>query len=124
MHHATKALRLTAMAVNLAGEAQRAQQLGGLTEQDIARATDVSPVTARAWLAGTRQPTGERGERLIELSALVERLSQVMQRDYIAIWLRKPLAALDDDKPLDVIAVGEYRRVSGIIAGLETFSVS
>jgi transcriptional regulator with XRE-family HTH domain len=124
MDHATKALRLTAMAVNLAGEAQRTQQLGGLTEQDIARATDVSPVTARAWLAGTRQPTGDRAERLIELSALVERLAQLMQRDYIAIWLRKPLAALDDDKPLDVIAAGEYRRVSGIIAGLETFSVS
>lgn len=124
MNNATNALQLAVMGVNIAGEAQRAKQLGGLTERDIARAAGVSPVTARAWLAGTRQPTGERAERLIELAALVERLAQVLERDYIAIWLRKPLAALDDDKPLDVIAAGEYRRVGSIIAGLETFSVS
>ena len=47
-----------------------------------------------------------------------------MERDYVPIWLRKPLAALDDDKPLDVTAAGEYRRVSSIITGLETFSAS
>jgi transcriptional regulator with XRE-family HTH domain len=112
------------MAVSFAAEAGRARELGRLTETDIARATGVAPSTARAWLAGTRSPTGERAERLIELAAMVERLAAVIRPDYIPIWLRKPVPALDDDKPLDVIAAGEYRRVSGIIAGLETFSVS
>ena len=34
------------------------------------------------------------------------------------VWMRKPIA-LDDDKPLDVIANGDYRRVSRVVAGLE-----
>ena len=107
------------MAVSLAVEAVRAHELGHLTETDIARATGVAPSTARAWLAGTRSPTGERAERLLELSALVERLAGVIRADYIPIWLRKPVPALDDDKPLDVIAAGQYRRVAELISGLE-----
>ena len=34
-------------------------------------------------------------------------------------WMRKPVPLLDDDKPLDVIAAGDYRRVSRVVAGLE-----
>lgn len=79
----------------------------------------MAPSTARAWLAGTRSPTGERAERLIELVAMVERLTTVVKPDYIPIWLRKPVPALDHDKPLDVIAAGEYRRVAELISGLE-----
>ena len=107
------------MAVSVAAEASRARELGHLTETDIARATGVAPSTARAWLAGTRTPTGQRAERLIELSAMVERLATVVRPDYIPIWLRKPIPALDDDKPLDVIAAGQYRRVAELISGLE-----
>jgi transcriptional regulator with XRE-family HTH domain len=108
------------MAVSYAAEAARAHALGGLSEADIARATGVAATTARKWLAGTRSPTGERADRLIELAAMVERLAAVMQPDYIPIWMRKPIPLLDDDKPLDVIAAGEYRRVSEVIAGLES----
>jgi hypothetical protein len=42
-----------------------------------------------------------------------------MDPSYIAVWLRKPVAALDDDKPLEVIGRGEYRRVSKIVSALE-----
>lgn len=107
------------MAVSYASEAMRARALGGLSETDIARATGVAPATARKWLAGSRSPTGQRAERLIELTAMVERLAAVMRAEYIPIWLRKPIPLLDDDKPLDVIAAGDYRRVSAVIAGLE-----
>ena len=58
------------------------------------------------------------------LSSLVERLVRVVRPEYVPVWLRKPNALLDDDKPLDVIASGEYRRVSRVIAGLETTPVS
>lgn len=107
------------MAVSYAAEAARARALGGLSERDIARATGVAPTTARKWLAGTRSPTGMRAERLIELAAIVERLAAVMRPDYISVWMRKPIPLLDDDKPLDVIAAGDYRRVAEVIAGLE-----
>jgi RES domain-containing protein len=94
-------------------------EVGHLSDADIARATGAAPSTARAWLAGTRAPTGQRAERVIELSALVERLTRVMDPSYIAVWLRKPVPALDDDKPLEVIGRGDYRRVAKILSALE-----
>src|SRR5437773_8019203 len=96
----------------LAREASFVNEVGHLSDADIARATGAAASTARAWLAGTRAPTGERAERLVELSALVERLVRVMDPSYIAVWLRKPVPALDDDKPLEVIRRGDYRRVA------------
>jgi transcriptional regulator with XRE-family HTH domain len=61
-----------------AREARRVHDIAGLTDADIAGATGVAPATVRAWLAGTRDPAGKRADRLIELSALVERLQRVM----------------------------------------------
>jgi uncharacterized protein (DUF2384 family) len=89
----------------------------GLAES--ARATGAARSTARAWLAHTRSPTGERAERLIELSALVERLARVMEPSYIAVWLRKPVPALAESKPIDVIASGNYVQVAELVSALE-----
>jgi len=100
-------------------EAVFVREVGHLSDVDIGRATGAAASTARAWLAGTRAPTGERAERLVELSALVERLTRVMDPSYIAVWLRKPVPALDDDKPLEVIARGDYRRVARLVSALE-----
>jgi hypothetical protein len=47
-----------------------------------------------------------------------------MQPEYVPVWLRKPNVMLDDDKPLDAIASGDYRKVSRVIAGLETTAIS
>jgi hypothetical protein len=47
-----------------------------------------------------------------------------MEADYIPVWLRKPVPALGDEKPLDVVARGDYKRLSRLISELEspTFS--
>jgi len=100
-------------------EAVYLHEIAQLTDADIARATGVARSTARAWLAHTRSPTGERAERLIELSALVERLARVMEPSYIAVWLRKPVPALSERKPIDVIANGEYTQVAALVSALE-----
>lgn len=42
-----------------------------------------------------------------------------MQATYVPVWMRKPIPLLGDDKALDVIAAGDYRRVSRVVAGLE-----
>jgi len=108
------------MSMAFADEAAYVRDLGHLTDEDIARATGAGVSTVGAWLRRTRRPTGSRADRLAELSAIVERLAQAIEPDYITVWLRKPLAALDDDKPLDVLARGDYRRVSRVIAALES----
>jgi uncharacterized protein (DUF2384 family) len=107
-----------------AREASRIHDIAGLSDVDIARATGAAPSTARAWLAGTRNPTGERAERLIELSALVERLQGVMDTTYIPVWLRRPVEALDNRKPLDLLARGNYRHIARIVSSLEDASFS
>ena len=112
------------MTTAFASEAAHIREIGHLSAADIARATGADETTARAWLRDHRSPSGDRAERLFELSALVERLVTVMRPEYVPIWLRKPNVLLDDDKPLDVIASGDYRKVSRVIAALETTPIS
>jgi transcriptional regulator with XRE-family HTH domain len=102
-----------------AQEAVRIHQGGHLTDRQIARATGAAPSTVRSWLNGRSAPTGERAERVAELSALVGRLARVVAPDYIPVWMTKPIEALDDEKPIDVLARGEYRRVAAVVRTLE-----
>jgi hypothetical protein len=73
----------------------------------------------REWLARRSAPSGVRAERLAELSSLVERLARVIRPTYIPLCLCKPVPALDDDKPIDRIAIGDYRSVVRLISGIE-----
>ena len=107
------------MTTSFASEAAHIQEIGHLSVSDMARGTGANETTVRAWLRDDRSPSGTYAERLAELSSLVERLVQVMQPEYVPVRMRKPVPLLDDDKPLDVSATGEYRRLSRVIAGLE-----
>ncbi len=55
---------------------------------DIARATGAARATVNASIRATRRPAAEHRERLLELVTLVDRLSEVMDDDQIALWLR------------------------------------
>jgi len=108
----------------LASEARRVHDAAGLTDSVIAAATGAKPSTVRDWLSGRSSPTGSRAARLIELSAMTDRLARVMDASYISVWLNRPLEVLDDDKPVELLARGEYRRVAKLIAELEYPGVS
>src|SRR3954467_11924243 len=105
------------MGTAFAAEATHIVETGKLSAADIARATGANETTVRAWLRGSRSPSGQRAERLAEPSSIVERLARVMQPEYVPVWLRKPVPLLDDDKPLDVIAAGGYSPRSRVIPG-------
>jgi DNA-binding transcriptional regulator YiaG len=109
----------TRMSLAYAEEAIHVHDTGHLSDRDIARATGAAPSTVREWLARRSAPSGVRAERLAELSSLVERLARVIRPTYIPVWLSKPIPALDDDKPIDRIAKGDYRAVARLISGLE-----
>jgi uncharacterized protein (DUF2384 family) len=108
------------MTTAFADEAVRIRDTGHLSDRDIARATGAGVSTVGAWLRRTRSPRGDRAERLAELSAIVDRLASVMEPSYIPVWLHKPLPALDDEKPIDLLAEGEWRRVARLISSLES----
>src|SRR3972149_10779150 len=98
------------MATAFAKEAQRVHRQAPLSDHLIARATTAKPSTVRAWLAGRTTPTGARAERLVELAEIVDRLRRVVEPDYIPIWLMKPVEALGDEKPIELIARGGVAR--------------
>lgn len=105
-------------------EAQRVHDVAGLSDRTIAAATGAKPSTVRGWLAGRSEPTGARAERLIELGEMIRRLARVVRPESIAVWLNRPILALDDEKPIELIARGEYRRVAKLIAEIEYPGVS
>ena len=112
------------MSLAHADEAIHIRQLAPLTARDIARATGAGQSTVEAWLARTRAPSGTRAERLLELAAIVEQAARVLRADAIPVWLNKPVPSLEHEKPIDLIARGEYRRVADVLAGLETATFS
>ena len=78
---------------------------GHLSDRDIARATGAAASTVGAWIRGTRSPRGDRAERLAP--------------GYIPVWLQRPVPALDDEKPIELIARGDYLRVARLVSSLE-----
>ncbi len=105
-------------------EARQVHDLAGLSDRLIATATGAKPSTVRGWLSGRSEPTGVRAQRLIELAEMVRRLARVLRAESIALWLQRPVLALDDDKPIELIARGEYRRVAKLISEIEYPGVS
>lgn len=103
----------------LAHEIRRMRDVAHLSDALIAKATGVRPSTVRDWVAGRSRPTGARAERLIELSEMTDRLARVMQAEYIPVWLQRPVSVLDDEKPIELLARGDYRPIAAVIAGLE-----
>jgi hypothetical protein len=106
-----------------ADEVRRVRRLGVGTS-DIAVAVGAQPATINAWARATRRPTGAKRERFMELVALVDRLERVMSPRYIPLWLLKPVPALDDRRPLELLSKGRYRDVSKVVAELENESFS
>ena len=108
------------MATAFAEEAIRVRELGHLSDAQVALATGAAPSTVRDWFAGRTSPTGKRAERVAELAEIVDRLTRIVPPEYIPVWMSKPIEALDDRKPLHLIARGRARQVAKLISGLES----
>jgi uncharacterized protein (DUF2384 family) len=48
----------------------------------------------------------------------------VMAPRYVPLWLVKPVPALDDRRPLELLSKGRYRDVSRLVTELENDSFS
>jgi hypothetical protein len=107
------------MATAFAEEAVRIRDNGHLNDALIARATGAARSTVRGWLSLRSAPSGTRADRVAELSSVVERLTRVMDANYIPVWLSKPVEALGDEKPIELLRRGEYQPVARLISSLE-----
>ena len=91
-----------------------------LTPFDLARAARVPLPTMQAWIDGAEHPGGGALERLRSLAALVDNLQAIglAGAEDRAEWLRRPNRAFAQQSPLDLISLGESRRVCDYVATL------
>lgn len=89
-----------------------------LEQTEIARVMDANPRTVARWLQGETEPRPEARERLLELIAVLDRLSGVLQPSAAHDWLFTPSPVLDHHKPVDLLRNREYRKVLGAIDAL------
>jgi putative toxin-antitoxin system antitoxin component (TIGR02293 family) len=89
-----------------------------LDPAEIARALEANPRTVARWLHGETEPRPDARERLLELIAVLELLSGVLNAEAAHDWLFTPNPALDHHKPVDLLREREYRRVLGAIDAL------
>lgn len=76
---------------------------------------EANPRTVSRWLSRQTAPRPDARERLLELIAVLERLSGVLHPEPAHDWLFTPNRSLDDHKPVDLLRTGEFRRVLGAI---------
>jgi transcriptional regulator with XRE-family HTH domain len=111
------------MATAYADEVKRVRSLG-IEAGDIAEATGAEVGTVSSWARAKRQPSATFRTRLLELIALVDRLSGTMNAEYVPLWLNKPLPALGDETPVTALGQGRYKEVSRLVAELENDAFS
>jgi putative toxin-antitoxin system antitoxin component (TIGR02293 family) len=103
----------------LAGRLRGAAERTDLDQADFAQLLGTNPRTVARWLAEETEPRTDARRRLLEVLAVLEQLSVVMRPQAAHDWLFSPNPLLGHDKPIDLLARGEWRRVLGLIDALE-----
>ncbi|MGH2747795.1 MAG: antitoxin Xre/MbcA/ParS toxin-binding domain-containing protein [Actinomycetota bacterium] len=85
---------------------------------DVARVLGTRPRSVTRWQSARTVPRRASEERLLELKAVVDLLRGVLREQPARLWLRSPNPDLGYEKPLDVIAKGEYQWVIDSIMAL------
>jgi len=65
-------------------------------------------------------PGGNSASDPCDVSAIVDRLEQVIEPEYISVWLNTSVPALGNEKPIDLLVRGEWQPVLRVISGLES----
>jgi putative toxin-antitoxin system antitoxin component (TIGR02293 family) len=86
-----------------------------LDQADLARVLETNPRTVARWLHREASPRPDARERLLELIAVLEQLSGVLQPAAAHDWLFSPNPQLDHHKPVELLRDGRYRQVLGAI---------
>ena len=93
-------------------------------QANLMRSPAVATNASRLLAQAKRRPSPESRTRLLQLIAIIDRLSQTMDPSYVPLWLSKPLVALGDEPPLVALGEGRYKDVSKLVAELENDSFS
>jgi uncharacterized protein (DUF2384 family) len=106
------------MAVDLRERLESALENADLDQGQAARVLGTNPRTVARWLKEEATPRHATRERVLELLAVLERLSKVLRPQPAHDWLFGPNPSLDHHKPVDLLREGHYREVLGAIDAL------
>ena len=104
--------------LDLATRLDTAAAKADLDQVDIARVMDTNPRTVARWMQRKAAPRPSARERILELVAVLEHLSDVLQPQPAHDWLFTPNPLMDHYKPVDLLRAGESRKVLGAIDAL------
>ncbi|MXY73799.1 MAG: DUF2384 domain-containing protein [Acidimicrobiia bacterium] len=85
---------------------------------DLARVSAAHPRSVLRWRVNNATPRRQTEERLLELRAVVDLTRDVMRDDAARSWMRAPNPDLGYEKPLDLVATGQYKRVIDLLLAL------
>lgn len=83
----------------------------GVTRAELASAVGAAPRTVYNWASGHNAPRGLVAERLLDVHAIVDLLSDAYTEEGIDIWLHARNRNLDMRRPIDLLKEGEVDQV-------------
>ncbi|MEJ7891479.1 MAG: hypothetical protein WKF94_02430 [Solirubrobacteraceae bacterium] len=101
-----------------AGRLRTAAERTDLDRSDLAHLVGTNPRTVARWMTQESSPRTEVRRRLLEVLAVLEQLSGVLEPQAAHDWLFSPNVLLEQQKPIDLLAEGEWRRILGLIDAL------
>ena len=91
---------------------------GVLTSAELAEITGVKTRQVQHWASGAHRPQGEAKDRLLELHYIVGRLLDVYTPEGVDIWLHGRNRSLGAQKPIDLLAEGEFKQILAAVERL------
>lgn len=99
---------------------EQAQEYLGLTLKQIAQAVHADESTLHRWRSGV-VPSPVFMARLEALDELAREMRNTFRGDQEAReWLRRPLPALGDARPIDVVVAGKAEKLTGMLYALNS----
>jgi len=89
-----------------------------VNDSDVALVCHTSVHDVAEWRTETAASNAHTERRLHELSEVVELIRRVMRDEAGRRWLHSANAELAGERPLDLIARGDHRRVCGLLLAL------
>jgi putative toxin-antitoxin system antitoxin component (TIGR02293 family) len=102
----------------LATRLRAATERTDLDRADVAQIVGTNPRTVARWLSEESEPRTDARRRLLEVLAVLEQLSGVLQPQAAHDWLFSPNPTLEHRKPVELLAEGNFRPVLGLIDAL------
>ena len=83
----------------------------GVTQAELASAVGAAARTVYNWASGHNAPRGQAAERLLDIHAIVDLLSDAYTYEGIDIWLHSRNRNLDMQRPIELLKEGEVDQV-------------